>query len=80
MAKMIDQYRGDSNTLFIADRGYESYNVFAHVQERGMFYLIRACDSNNNCIISGLKQLPQTEEYDVIVPLKLTRTQTKEIK
>lgn len=80
MVKMIDQYAGDSSTLFIADRGYESYNIFAHVQEKGMFYLIRARDSNNSCIISGLKHLPKTDEYDVTVPLKLTRTQTKEVK
>lgn len=80
MIKMIDRFRGDSNTLFMADRGFESYNVFAHVQEKGMFYLIRARDSNNSCIVSGLKQLPKTDEYDVIVPLTITRTQTKEIK
>lgn len=80
MVKMIDQYAGNSNTLFMADRGYESYNVFAHIQEKGMYYLIRARDSNNSCIISGLKQLPKTDEYDVTISLKLTRTQTKEVK
>lgn len=80
MTEMIDQYIGDSNTVFIADRGYESYNIFAHVQEKGMFYLVRARDSNNSCIISGLKQRPQTEEYDTEINLKLTRSQTKEIK
>lgn len=80
MTKMIDQYTGDSNTVFIADRGYESYNVFAHAQEKGMFYLVRARDADNSCIISGLKQLPQKEEYDVVIDLKLTRTQTKEVK
>lgn len=80
MTKMIDRFKGDSNTLFMADRGYESYNVFAHVQEKGMFYLIRARDANNNCIIAGLKQLPKTDEYDVIIPLRITRSQTKEIK
>lgn len=80
MVKMIDQYAGNSNTLFMADRGYESYNVFAHIQEKGMYYLIRARDSDNSCIISGLKQLPKTDEYDVTISLKLTRTQTKEVK
>ena len=80
MAKMIDRYTGNSATLFMADRGYESYNVFAHIQEKGMYYLIRARDSDNSCIISGLKQLPKTDEYDVTIPLKLTRTQTKEVK
>lgn len=80
MINMIDRFYGDFNTLFMADRGYESYNIFAHIQEKGMFYLIRARDSNNSCIISGLKQLPKTDEYDVIVPLKITRSQTKDVK
>ena len=80
MVKMIDRYAGNSDTLFMADRGYESYNVFAHIQEKGMYYLIRARDSDNSCIISGLKQLPKTDEYDVTIPLKLTQTQTKEVK
>ena len=80
MAKMVDQYNSDFATVFMADRGYESYNVFAHVQEKGMFYLIRARDSDNSCIISGLKQIPRVDEYDVIVPVKLTRTQTNEVK
>lgn len=34
---MIDRYAGDPSTVFIADRGYESYNVFAHAQEKGFF-------------------------------------------
>ena len=38
MCDMIDRYPGHSKTLFIADRGYENYNIFAHVQENGMFF------------------------------------------
>lgn len=78
---MMDLYAGDSSTIFITDRGYESYNVFAHAQEKGIFYLIRARNSDNNSIIGGLKQrLPYSNEYDELIPLKLTRKQTKEVK
>ena len=41
MTQMIDRYKGEKKTIFIADRGYETYNIFAHVQEKGMYYLIR---------------------------------------
>ena len=44
MTQMIDRYKGEKKTIFIADRGYETYNIFAHVQEKGMYYLIRVKD------------------------------------
>ena len=44
MTQMIDRYNGEKKTIFIADRGYETYNIFAHVQEKGMYYLIRVKD------------------------------------
>ena len=31
---MVDRYNGMSKTIFIVDRGYESYNNLAHVQEK----------------------------------------------
>lgn len=80
MCDMIDRYQGTENSIFIADRGYESYNIFAHVKERGQHYLIRVRDSKTSCIISSLKQLPDREEYDVSVPLILTRKKTNEVK
>ena len=55
MCDMIDRYAGHSKTLFIADRGYENYNIFAHVQENGMFYLIRAKDLSSNGIVPDQK-------------------------
>ena len=44
MTQMIDRYSGGKKTIFIADRGYETYNIFAHVQEKDMYYLIRVKD------------------------------------
>ena len=44
VCEMIDRYQGEVKTVFIADRGYESYNIFAHVQEKGMFFLVRVKD------------------------------------
>lgn len=63
--------------LVIADRGYESYNNMAHIQEKGWKFLIRIKDKDG--IKAGLT-LPENDEYDMDVNLKLTRKQTNEVK
>ena len=62
------------DVLLIADRGLESYNVMAHIQEKGWKFLIRVKDSNKG-IVSGL-DLPVDDEFDFPVQLHLTRKQT----
>lgn len=77
LQKMVDN-SSISKALVIADRGYESYNNLAHIQEKGWFYLIRIKDG-----MHGIKQgliLPDENEFDVDFTLKLTRKQTKETK
>lgn len=67
-----------SKALVIADRGYESYNNLAHIQEKGWFYLVRIKDG-----IQGIKNgltLPAENTFDFDVSLNLTRKQTKEAK
>ena len=67
-------------SLIIADRGYESYNLMAHIQEKGWYFLIRIKDVlSENGIAAGL-DLPDTESFDVHVDLNLTTRQTKETK
>lgn len=38
----------DGSAIGLADRGYESYNVMAHIQEKGWCYLIRVKDIDGN--------------------------------
>ena len=38
---MVDRYNGNNKTIFITDRGYESYNNIAHVIEKGTYFLFR---------------------------------------
>lgn len=64
--------------LIIADRGYESYNNMAHIQEKGWFFLIRIKDGKTG-IKEGL-ELPDTDIFDIPISLKLTRKQTNETK
>ncbi len=66
------------NAILLADRGYESYNNMAHLQEKGWHYLIRIKDGPYG-IASGL-DLPAADEFDLSVELLLTRRQTKDVK
>ena len=77
--KMVDGDDCKTQTIYIADRGYESYNNFAHVIEKNQFFLIRIKDLNSNGIASGLN-LPDTDEFDIPVSVNLTRKQTNEVK
>jgi hypothetical protein len=74
MADMIDQCVSGNKTIFIADRGYESYNIFAHAEQRDMYYLIRVREAGRGMVSSF--GLPQTDSFDTQVHLTLTRKQT----
>ena len=83
MCDMVDRYRGFHKTIFIADRGYESYNTLAHVQEKGMYFLIRVKDitSKGGMVLSMLNNLPEHQDsFDKPLTITLTRKQTKEVK
>ena len=66
------------NVLLLADRGYESYNILAHLQEKGWKFLIRIKDSAGG-IASGL-DLPDTPVFDLPISLNLTTRQTNTVK
>jgi hypothetical protein len=78
-AKMVDSSRISQKSIVIADRGYESYNLFAHIEQKGWNYLIRVKDINSNGILSGF-DLPSTDEFDVKINIILTKKQTKKEK
>ena len=58
---------------------YESYNVFAHIERKGLNYLIRVKDKDSNGILGAIR-LPETDTFDIDVHKCLTRKQTNEIK
>ena len=76
---MVDRSNIKEPAIVIADRGYESYNIFEHIAKKGWNYVIRVKDIGSNGIASGLS-LPKYKEFDVNYNLLLTRRQTKEIK
>lgn len=81
LIEMVDRSALSGKVIVIADRGYEAYNNMAHIQEKGWKYLIRIKDFNkySSGILHGLG-LPDTDEFDEYIDLKLTRKQTNEMK
>lgn len=77
LQKMIDRSTIPI-ALVIADRGYESYNNMAHIQEKGWKFLFRIKDGKTG-IKNGL-ELPEHGAFDIEIHLKLTRKQTNEMK
>ncbi len=75
LVSMIDRSAIPGKVIVLMDRGYESFNNIAHLQEKGWNFVIRAKESYG--IISNLP-LPDTDEFDVDITLTLTRRQTKE--
>ena len=72
---MVDRYQGPA-AIFIADRGYESFNTFAHVIQARQKFLIRMKDIESNGIL-GAYDLPD-DEFDTFIETTLTRRHTKE--
>lgn len=66
------------NVLLMADRGYESYNVLAHIQEKGWKFLFRIKNGVGG-IVSGL-DLPDEPIFDVPFTLNLTNKQSNAVK
>jgi len=75
---MVDRYNSSTPTIFIADRGYESFNVFAHLMAKGQKFIIRIKDISSNGILSN-HDLPDSE-FDTYIETTLTRRHTTETK
>ena len=78
LCNMVDR-SSIAKALIIADRGYESYNLMAHIQEKGWKYLIRIKDIHSSGIAAGL-DLPVAPEFDVWFDFHFTKRQTAEAK
>jgi hypothetical protein len=72
LCEMVDRSTISGNVIVVADRGFECYNNFAHLEEKGWNYLIRVKDIHSNGIIASLP-LPAEEEFDISVNRILTK-------
>ena len=74
ICNLMDRYAYGGHPIFIADRGFSSYNVFAHAIENQIDFIIRAKDLNVQRFLR-VNSLP--DKLDTTVELILTRTQSK---
>ncbi len=79
LTNMVDRSNIHDKVIVIGDRGYESYNNFAHIEKKGWNYLIRVKDLGSSGILSG-PNMPTCGEFDVRIERFLTRKQTNEVK
>ena len=75
LCDMVDRYDSLIPSIFIADRGYESFNNLAHIQQIGQFFLFRIKDRGSNGILRGF-DLPDEDVFDLAISLTLTNKQS----
>ena len=68
------------NVLLIADRGYEGFNLMAHIQEKHWKFLIRIQDVLHSRGIAAGLTLPDNDEFDLPIHLSLTTKGSNEVK
>ena len=78
LVKMVQRSKVGRKVVILADRGYECYNVFEHIERKGWNYAIRVTDIHTLGMLSPLN-LPDGE-FDVDIRRILTRRLTKEVK
>ena len=79
---MVDRFNSLNNTgkkaIFIADRGYESYNTFAHIIESGNKFIVRLKDIGSTGILKSYG-FPD-KEFDVAMTRIITKRLTENVK
>ena len=79
LCSMVDSSSME-NVLLIADRGYEGFNLMAHIQEKNWYFLIRIQDILHSRGIAAGLNLPDEDEFDIPINLSLTTKSTNEVK
>lgn len=73
--QMVDHCDMHTPVIYLCDRGYASYNNFAHVIENGQFFLIRCTDAKTEKILGF--PLDNITTLDYHVQRILSRSQSK---
>ena len=79
LCSMVDR-SSLNNVLLIADRGFEGFNLMAHIQEKGWKFLIRIQDVLNSRGVAAGLVLPDKGEFDLPIELSLTTKGSNEVK
>jgi len=73
---LVDRYAYGGIPIFIADRGFPSYNFFAHAKEKSVLFLVRAKDVNVRRLLN-LEALPDRLDNDVEIILSRSQSAKK---
>lgn len=78
LCQLIDRHATipGSTPIYIADRGFHSYNVFAHAIEHNAYFVIRAKDINTKRLL-GKDMPPKLDTFDISINRILTRSNSK---
>ena len=60
--------------IFIADRGYFSVNVLAHLLSSGQFFLIRMMEEGHGAAFLKRFKPPKDNEFDIMISFEATRS------
>jgi len=71
LCEMAERSKISEPVILLADRGYEAYNNFAHLEQRGWKYLIRLTDRHRTYAYGVT--LPDREKFDLPVSITLGR-------
>ena len=77
LCKMVERSTGLEPVILLADRGYEAYNNFAHLEQAGWKYLIRLKDRNRTYAYEIT--LPGLPEFDLPVRITLGRLTVRQL-
>lgn len=65
LCTMVNRNPLDGSCLYIADRGYCSFNTFAHIIQAGQCFLIRTKDPSSYNSMFKKISLPDSDEFDI---------------
>lgn len=76
LVRMLYEQPKEQKAIYIADRGYESYNVIAHIDSLKQKFLIRIKDNSVGGFLKFFSQ-PDSEEFDEEYTRKFTRKSSR---
>ena len=77
---MLDRHTDREDTVFIADRGFFSYNVIAHAFDNSSSFLIRLDAVNAGSMFHNVPDILSSERVDYDDDITVGRRRTKETK
>ena len=73
ICEIVDRYSYSGVPIFIADRGFAAYNVYAHFKEKGILFMIRLKDANLKRLLK-IETLPDSLDSQLDIILSRSRS------